>query len=74
MESPRSLLDAAPLIQALERIRDAGRKRKEAGIDDAAVGYARLANDALLWMAADADGRLDQAERHLDDMYGRNLL
>ena len=70
MTVEKSFIDAKPLITALERIRDAGRKRKlEDGIDDMAVQYARLAAAALDWMAADEKGEIEEAQRLIDQVH-----
>jgi hypothetical protein len=64
---PTSFIDARPLLSALERITEAGRKRKvEEGIDDAAVQYARLAALALDWRTADEAQDIEEAQRLLD--------
>lgn len=62
-------VDAKPLLTALEAIRDAGRRRKDAGVDDAAVAYARLAHHTLLWFEKDQKGELEEAIDHLDGAY-----
>lgn len=64
-ETRTSLIDAAPLIDALTRIRDAGRARRDSGINDAAVEYARLAHDVLQWFEADGAGNIEEAKQHL---------
>lgn len=68
-----SRINALPLLRALERIRDAGRERKDSGVDDAAVEYARLASSALAWLEADERGDLMEAEVHLEQVYQRKL-
>lgn len=70
---PKTSVDARPLVLALERIADAGRKRRQAGQDDAAVEYARLAYDALLWLEADEKENVETATLLLERIYTRPL-
>jgi DUF438 domain-containing protein len=70
MAPDTTLIDAKPLLTALERIAAMARHRKEQGIDDEAVRYGRIANAALLWKAADEAGEIEQAARYLKQVQG----
>lgn len=73
-ENRTAYVDAVPLVTALQRIVEAGRKRKlEDGVDDAAVQYARLAAVALDWRAADEAGDLDEAKRLIEKLHTMNV-
>lgn len=75
METPllKTRIDARPLVTALERIAAAGRARLAGGTDDAAVDYARLANDALAWMAADEADDLPTAITLMEKIHHRRI-
>lgn len=67
------LYDCKPLIRILQTISDAGRKRKEAGTDDAAVKYARLAFLGLDYLKANERGDIDEQARLIDRIWDTEL-
>lgn len=64
------VIDAVPLLTALQRIAALGRARKESGIDDEAVRLGRIANAALLWKEADESGDIEKAQLWLKQVQG----
>lgn len=67
------LYDCRPLIRVLQTISDAGRKRKEAGTDDEAVKYARLAFLGLDYLKAHERGNIDEQSRLIDQIWETEL-
>lgn len=62
-------VNAVPLLDTLTAIRELGRKRKESGIDDEAVQYARMASKAIAWFEADEEGSFKEAVVLLDELH-----
>lgn len=54
-------VNAVPLLDTLKAIRELGRARKDAGVDDEAVEFARMASKAIAWFEADEDGAFEEA-------------
>lgn len=70
---PRRIYDVRPLLRALQTISDAGRRRKESGVDDEAVKYARLAFKAIDFVKADERGDVDMKLRLVDEIWDAEL-
>lgn len=65
--------DVRPLVRALQTIANAGRARRESGIEDEAVKYARLAFAAIEYAKADDRNDLDQCGRLMEQIWSWRL-